>query len=91
MNVLILYDISDDKRRRVVDKLLSSFGTRVNYSVFELELTQSKFCKLVQALEKHTDAKQDHIRIYVLTKDTLKKSFVLHQEVGVFKHETLYL
>ena len=91
MNILIPYDISDDKRRRQVDKILSSFGTRVNYSVFELELTQSKFRKLITALEKITDSKLDHLRIYILNKETMKKSFVLHQDGGVFKHEALYI
>ncbi len=91
MNILIPYDISDDKRRRQVDKILSSFGTRVNYSVFELELTQSKFRKLITALEKLTDSKLDHLRIYILNKETMKKSFVLHQDGGIFKHEALYL
>jgi len=91
MNILIPYDISDDKRRRQVDKLLSSFGSRVNYSVFELELTQSKLYQLIKVLEKLTDPKLDHLRIYVLNKESMKKSFVLHQEGGVFKHEILYL
>lgn len=91
MNLLIPYDISDDKRRRRVDKILSHFGKRVNYSVFEVELTKAKFRKLIAALEQHTDSKHDHVRIYVLNKETMKQSFVLHQNEGVFVHETLYI
>ncbi len=91
MNLLIPYDISDDKRRRKVEKILSSFGRRVNYSVFELELTKSKYNKLILSLEKVSDPKHDHIRIYILDKESLKKSFVLHSNRGVFHHEELYL
>lgn len=91
MHLLIPYDIRDDKRRRIVDKVLSHFGRRVNYSVFEVELNKSKFRKLIAALEKHSDAKEDHIRIYVLNKDTVKKSFVLHEKGGIFDHEELYI
>lgn len=91
MNLLIPYDISDDKRRRTIDKILSHFGKRVNYSVFELELTKSKYRKLITLLEKEADAKHDHIRIYVLNKDVLQKSFVLHSKKEVFSHEALYL
>lgn len=63
MFLLIPYDISDDKRRREVDKILSSYGKRVNYSVFEVEVNASKFRKLVKALEAVT-IEQDHVRIY---------------------------
>jgi CRISPR-associated protein Cas2 len=38
MYLLVTYDIVSDKRRRKVDKLLSEYGFRVNYSVFELEI-----------------------------------------------------
>ena len=90
MHLLIPYDISDDKRRRVVDKILSHYGTRVNYSVFEVELSKPKFRKLIIALENNTHKKHDHVRIYVLGKESLKKSFILHREKKVFEHEVLY-
>lgn len=90
MHLLIPYDIADDKRRRVVDKILSHYGTRVNYSVFEVELSKAKFRKLIKELEENTDKEYDHIRIYILGKESLKKSFVLHSKKGVFEHEILY-
>lgn len=91
MHLLIPYDIADDKRRRVVEKILSSYGKRVNYSVFEVETTQAKYRKIIKALEESTDKKHDHIRIYVLGKESLKKSFVLHSNEEIFDHEALYL
>ena len=91
MYLLIPYDIADDKRRRVVEKILSSHGKRVNYSVFEVETTHAKYRKIIKALEENTDKKHDHIRIYVLDKESLKKSFVLHSNEKVFMHEALYL
>jgi len=91
MHLLIPYDIADDKRRRVVDKILSHYGTRVNYSVFELDLTASKFRKLIKSLEENTDKKYDHVRIYILNKESMKKSFILHRDEGVFTHEELYI
>lgn len=91
MHLLIPYDIADDKRRRAIDKILSHYGTRVNYSVFEVELSKAHFRKLIRAMEKHTDPRLDHVRVYILSKETLKKSFVLHRDRGVFDHEELYL
>lgn len=91
MYLLIPYDIADDKRRRIVEKILSSHGKRVNYSVFEIETTKAKFKKIINALKDNTDAKYDHVRVYVLGKESLKNSFVLHGEEEVFSYDTLYI
>ncbi len=91
MYLLIVYDIADDKRRYKVEKVLSSYGKRVNYSVFEVETDMVKHRKLVALLEENSNKKEDHIRIYVLGKESLKKSFVLHTEERIFSYETLYL
>ncbi len=37
----IVYDISSDKERRMVDKVLKDFGFRVQKSVFECRLNKS--------------------------------------------------
>ena len=91
MHLLIPYDITDDKRRRVVEKILSSYGVRVNYSVFELTITKVQYKSLLKKLIKASSKKSDHIRIYVLGKESLKKSFVLHSNKGVFEYEELYI
>ena len=59
--------------------------------MFEVETTQAKYRKIIKALEENTDKKHDHIRIYVLGKESLKKSFVLHTNEEIFDHEALYL
>jgi len=91
MNILIPYDVSDDKRRREVDKILSSFGKRINYSVFELQVTKVQYREIIGLLEEATDPKYDHIRIYILGLDSLKKSFILHSNQKVFEYEELYI
>ena len=62
----ISYDISDDKRRNSVSKLLESYGTRVQYSVFEFNLNADQLAELMQELETVIDADQDSIRCYSL-------------------------
>ena len=91
MHLLIVYDIADDKRRYRVEKVLSSYGKRVNYSVFEVETSLPNYRKLILLLEEHSSKKEDHIRIYILGKESLKKSFVLHTSERIFSYETLYL
>ncbi len=89
MNLLITYDISDDKKRRKVEKLLSSYGYRVNYSVFEIEITKSTYTKLLAKLKELTN-KEDNIRVYILNKEVLSKSFVLHHNIGIFDDKEIY-
>ena len=83
-----MYDISDTKVRNKVEKLLSSFGYSVNYSVFEIDITKSKFKYICGKLIKLT-SKNDNIRIYILNKDVIKNSFTLHQK-DIFEQKELY-
>ena len=88
--VLITYDISDNKKRKKVEKLLSSYGYRSNYSVFELILTKVKYNRIIKTLTKIT-TKQDSIKIYFLNRETLKKSFELHTNKKTFLLEDSYV
>jgi CRISPR-associated protein Cas2 len=65
MFYLISYDISPDRRRTKVAKLLEGFGQRVQYSVFECDLEESQFRQLEQRLLKLIDENDgDNLRIY---------------------------
>lgn len=62
---VIAYDVTDDKRRNKVVKLLSKHGVRSNYSVFECMLTESQFTKIREALRKIINPKeQDRVAYY---------------------------
>jgi CRISPR-associated protein Cas2 len=84
-----MYDIGDDKKRTKVEKILSGYGIRVNYSVFECIVTKKQFRQMLEKLRSVTN-KEDHIRIYVLDKEVLKRSFVLHSSQRVFEYEEPY-
>lgn len=68
MYFVICYDVTCTKRRNKVAKLLSSFGTRANKSVFELELNKSELEKLVYELKRLIEPKKDSILVYPLCK-----------------------
>jgi len=89
MYVLIAYDISNNKRRTKVSDFLSGYGSRVNYSVFEVIISKPKFKILISKVEEMTK-KEDNIRFYILDKEALKKSFVLNDKKGVFSQDELY-
>jgi CRISPR-associated protein Cas2 len=66
MLVVISYDVSDDKRRYRIAKLLESFGSRVLESVFECDLTGPQFTQLERRFRKLLEPKVDRARVYFL-------------------------
>lgn len=53
-NYVVAYDVSDDKERHQVSKVLEGFGERVQGSVFECVLSVSgkqRLCARLEALE----------------------------------------
>jgi len=91
MYILITYDIVSNKRRRKIDKLLSEYGFRVNYSVFELEIDSKSYKKLLERF--HTLLQErDSIRIYRHTKETIEKSVELNPKLShPFSKEESYV
>jgi len=61
---LISYDISNDKRRNRVAKILVNVGTRVQYSVFEIIVNKLRLEKTLFKLKKVVNLDEDSIRLY---------------------------
>lgn len=68
---VIAYDIPCDQRRKKISDLLEGYGQRVQYSVFECQLTQVKFKELCQRLNKVVKLAEDSLRFYPLSRHTL--------------------
>ena len=66
MHYTIAYDITDDKRRNKVAKILKDFGKRVQYSVFECNVDRQAFLRLQNRLEKAMNMSEDTITFYYL-------------------------
>jgi CRISPR-associated protein Cas2 len=66
MFMTISYDISDDKRRTKIHKMLKSYGQWIQYSVFECDVTDSQYAKLRSRLSKLIKPEEDSIRFYFL-------------------------
>ena len=67
MLYLITYDISCNKRRKKVSDLLEGYGQRVQYSVFECELTAEQYQELRQRLRQRVQQDGDSVRVYPLS------------------------
>ena len=66
MHYTVAYDITDDKRRNRVAKILKDFGTRIQYSVFECDTDRRALLRLQDRLEKAIDLQEDTITFYHL-------------------------
>jgi CRISPR-associated protein Cas2 len=81
---LIIYDLPDskaaNKRRTRLHKLLSGYGTWMQYSVFECFLTSVQFAKLQVQVEKLIKPDEDSVRIYVLDAGAVKKTIAYGSE-----------
>jgi CRISPR-associated protein Cas2 len=64
--VVISYDISDDRHRAKVCKLLKNYGAHVQYSVFECSLGRRDLQELRRRLAKWVVPEQDSVRFYHL-------------------------
>ena len=69
----VAYDISDDKRRTKVHKLLKGFGKWTEYSLFECFLTKKELLTLRHKLDKQLDPRTDRVRIYFLCETCVGK------------------
>lgn len=68
----ISYDISDDSRRNSISKILESYGTRVQFSLFECNLDIDKLAELMQKLEEIINPDEDSLRCYPLCNSCLE-------------------
>ncbi|MBD2667225.1 CRISPR-associated protein Cas2 [Richelia sinica FACHB-800] len=70
---VISYDIPCDKRRKKVADLLEGYGQRVQYSVFECQLSTEKYQNLRRQLRKKLKLEEDNVRFYPLSRHTLSQ------------------
>ncbi len=83
MLYLVCFDISDNKTRNRVGKYLSAFGSRVQESVFEVELADANALAHVQDKLGSWLADGDDLRFYCLCRNCRLKSYdAKHQRIA---------
>lgn len=72
MFIVVCYDVPDDRRRTKASNVLKGFGTRVQKSVFECDISPKHFEKLQQRLGKVL-TEEDGLRYYLLCAECVPK------------------
>ena len=73
---MIVYDISNDRRRTKLHNVLLDFGTPVQYSVFECLLDAEGLARMKPAVKRVIRPRVDRVRYYYLCQGCLKKTEV---------------
>lgn len=71
---LICYDMTSNRKRRKAAEILLDYGRRVQYSVFECEISRKQFEVLYAKLADLSEGMDDgNIRIYQIAKEEMQK------------------
>jgi CRISPR-associated protein Cas2 len=76
MQIVLVYDIPDDKRRTRLRKTLLRFGTPVQYSVFECDLSQRQLERMEKAVRSVIKKHEDNVRYYQLCRSCARSAEV---------------
>jgi len=66
MRYVIAYDIEDNRRRTRLAKVLEGYGDRVQFSLFEAELSDDEVEVVLRRLRPLVDKDTDCLRVYPL-------------------------
>lgn len=81
MYYVIAYDIVCDKRRNKVSHILKDYGERINYSVFECQISSKTFDQLKKRIHKEIDLNEDSVLFFRLCLECKKKT----ESMGILK------
>ena len=78
MYLVVAYDITNNKARNKIVKILESYGFRVQKSIFEIEINKTQFLRLKKSFNywleyakdkyKKQEEVNDSIKFYILSK-----------------------
>lgn len=91
---LLVYDISDNKRRQVLVKLLMNYAYRVQFSVFEFSSTESITEKIKQQIDHIINPEEDSIILYEISSDDWDKKIIFgldKKECDIYEKSVAFL
>ncbi|MEW5989254.1 MAG: CRISPR-associated endonuclease Cas2 [Chloroflexota bacterium] len=82
MRIVVSYDISDNKRRTKIMKIVEGYGYRVQYSVFECDLEANKLAELKKRLRPLVKEELwESVRFYPLYAESAEHAQVLGKDL----------
>ena len=66
MRIIVAYDIADETRLRRVAKIAEDYGTRVQKSIFELDVRVASLKEMMGRIEAVIDPELDGVKYFLL-------------------------
>ena len=82
MKYLVVYDISDNKRRRKLFKFLLGYGINVELSIFEIEADRQSIDLIYSQIKKIINLKEDVVYIFPYSSEPLKTGIYRGKNYG---------
>lgn len=86
--VIVAYDITDNKRRRVLYKFLKGFGVRTQYSFFECLLSDEQLVRLKVGIRRIVSKEEDRVGIMVVCGSCFDRIFRIGYQAPSMFSET---
>ena len=77
MFYVVAYDTPSTKRRTRLFKAMKGFGVRTQFSLFECELDDREFPRMMKAIVGIVSVAEDNVKVYALCRGCLKGIHVL--------------
>lgn len=77
MFFVVVYDITDDRRRIKIHKTLKDYGEPVQKSVFEFNAPKSIFQEMLKRSERFLRLDTDSFRVYVICEECRSRTLVV--------------
>jgi len=87
MPTIVAYDIASSRRRSRIAKLMLSYGERVQYSVFECDLTPERLAELQERLVPMIRPKFDRVHFYPICANCFSRATALGRLGGPAANE----
>ncbi len=81
MMYVLVYDIVNDRRRTRLHRALKDYGTPVQRSVFEFDLTAGEAEKMLERVQALISEDEDTVRLYRLCAACLTETRILGEGV----------
>lgn len=86
---IIAYDVTNDKRRNRLFKLLSSYGARYQYSIFEVHLSPTKLLELEFEMRRLLNLHEDKACIIMLCQRCIERRKFLGEHLDEVLEDVL--
>lgn len=87
MHLVAAYDISDPRRLTKVAGIMKDYGERIQYSVFEMEISSDRFTQLVRRVSAVLDPDADGVKYFEICERCLAAAIRLGRHAALGSDE----